>query len=387
VEGPEELGEGFPKTREQLFAYRALILGSVEAASFSPEQLRMIADFVSKRGGGLLMLGGRRSFVEGGWAGTPVGEVLPVVLEPPGKQRTPYFSELNTRPTREGATSPVTQIAGDEAASRERWSDLPAVTSVNPVRAVKPGATVWLSAVDDRRQEHVVLASQRYGRGKALALPIQDSWLWRMNPILPLSDTTHATFWRRLVRWLVDTVPDRVMLTSVGDRVDPGQPMTLTAEVLDAQYNGVNDAHVVAEITAPSGKIVSVPFEWAVEHDGEYRSRFVPDEEGLYTLHLSAAKESQELGPHTAFVRASAADSEYFDAAMRAPLLKRIAEETGGRFYTADSVAALPEAISYSGRGVTVVEERDLWDMPAILILLIALTGGEWAYRRARGLV
>ena len=42
-------------------------------------QLRMLADFVSKRGGGLLMLGGRRSFAEGGWAGTPVGEVLPVV--------------------------------------------------------------------------------------------------------------------------------------------------------------------------------------------------------------------------------------------------------------------------------------------------------------------
>ena len=78
---------GFPKTREELFAYRALILGSVEAASFSPEQLRMIADFVSKRGGGLLMLGGRRSFAEGGWAGTPVGEVLPVMLD--GRQPTP----------------------------------------------------------------------------------------------------------------------------------------------------------------------------------------------------------------------------------------------------------------------------------------------------------
>ena len=45
-----------------------------EAASFSPEQLRMIADFVSKRGGGLLMLGGRRSFAEGGWSGTPLDD-------------------------------------------------------------------------------------------------------------------------------------------------------------------------------------------------------------------------------------------------------------------------------------------------------------------------
>jgi hypothetical protein len=71
---------------------------------------------------------------------------------------------------------------------------------------------------------------------------------------------------------------------------------------------------------------------------------------------------------------------------MRAPLLRRIAEETGGGFFTMANAASLPEAISYSGRGVTVVEERELWDMPALLILLLALVGGEWAYRRTRGL-
>ena len=90
---PDELVGGFPKTREELFAYRAIILGSVEAASFTPEQLRMIADFVSKRGGGLLMLGGRRSFAEGGWGGTPVGEVLPVVDR--RRANAEYFSWLN----------------------------------------------------------------------------------------------------------------------------------------------------------------------------------------------------------------------------------------------------------------------------------------------------
>jgi hypothetical protein len=64
VTNPDELIGGFPKTREELFGYRAIILGSVEAASFTPEQLRIIADFVNKRGGALLMLGGRRSFAK-----------------------------------------------------------------------------------------------------------------------------------------------------------------------------------------------------------------------------------------------------------------------------------------------------------------------------------
>ena len=74
------------------------------------------------------------------------------------------------------------------------------VVAVNPVRSVKPGATLLLSALDNKKQDQVVLASQRYGRGKALALPIQDSFLWRMNAKIPVTDTTYATFWRRIAR-------------------------------------------------------------------------------------------------------------------------------------------------------------------------------------------
>src|SRR4029077_9770242 len=124
---------GFPKTREELFAYRAIILGSVEAASFSPDQLRMLADFVSKRGGGLLMLGGRRSFDEGGWAGTPVAEVLPVQFDESarGKNSTPYFSYVAVHPTRAGLTYPVTQLGANESASSAKWDDMPEVSTVN----------------------------------------------------------------------------------------------------------------------------------------------------------------------------------------------------------------------------------------------------------------
>ncbi len=79
---PEELVGGFPKTRDELFAYRGLILGSVEAGAFSGDQLQMIADFVDRRGGGLLMLGGARSFGEGGYGGTPVADALPLLIDP-----------------------------------------------------------------------------------------------------------------------------------------------------------------------------------------------------------------------------------------------------------------------------------------------------------------
>jgi uncharacterized membrane protein len=371
VGSPDELVGGFPKAREELFSYRAVILGSVEAASFTPDQLRMLADFVSKRGGGLMMMGGRRSFSEGGWSGTPVAEVLPVDLDAPSRAGEEYFTHLQVKPTRAGATYPVTQLPPLPKGAPSRWDDLPAVSSVNPVRRVKPGATILLTGTDEKRQEQVVLAFQRYGRGKALALPIQDSWIWKMDATIAVEDTTHATFWRRLVRWLVDGVPDPVSVTTATERVEPGEAMKLTSEVVDPAFVEVND---------------EVPMEWSVSKDGEYRGTFVPDEPGRYEIRASATRPQGDLGSGVLHARASAGDAEYFDAAMRSTLLQRVAEDTGGRYFTAANVATLPDAINYSGRGVTVVEERDLWDMPILLLAMLMLAGGEWGYRRVRGL-
>ena len=330
------------------------------------------------------MLGGRRSFAEGGWAGTPVGEVLPVVM---GNSNPKYLAaDIAVRPTRAGATFPVTLIADTEDASLKKWDDMPELSAVNLIREVKPGATVLLTGTDKNRQDHVVLAYQRYGRGKAIALPVQDVWYWRMAAKTAVTDTTHAMFWRRMIRWLVDGVPDQVNVTTTADRVEPGEPIKIAAEVLDNGYAEVNDARVVAHVTSPSGKTTDVPIDWTVTRDGDYRATFVPDELGTYDIRVTAARDQKDLGAGSVHVRASAGDAEYYDAAMRAPLLKRIADETGGRFFTPSNVSSLPEAISYSGRGVTVVEERELWDMPALFLLLVGLVCTEWGYRRARGL-
>ncbi|MEQ1868762.1 MAG: glutamine amidotransferase [Vicinamibacterales bacterium] len=388
VDSPEELIGGFPKTREELFSYKALILGSVEAAAFTPDQLRMLADFVSKRGGGLIMLGGRRAFAEGGWAGTPVAEVLPVEIQDGarGKNVAEFFSPLLVKPTRAGLSYPVTQLAATEKDSASRWDALPEVSTVNPIGRVKPGATILLTGTLNNKQEQIVLAYQRYGRGKALAFPIQDSWIWKMDATMDVEDMTHVTFWRRLVRWLVDGVPDPVSVTSTTDRVDPGEAVKLTAEVVDPAFVEVNDAHVVAQVVSPSGKNLEVPLEWTVSKDGEYKGSFVADEAGLYEIKGSATRGALSLGTSHIHTRSSAGDSEYFDAPMRASLLRRMAEETGGHFFAAERVAELPEAINYNGKGVTVVEERDLWDMPINLMAILALVAAEWGYRRARGL-
>ena len=387
VSDEEELAGAFPKTREELFSYRALILGSIEAGFFSGDQLQMIADFVDRRGGGLLMLGGARSFAEGGYGGTPVADALPFVIDPATHASEPAdLARLQVVPTRAGQTHASTQIAENEAASAVRWRDLPQVTSVNAPLTTKPGATVLLDGIDDRGQSRPVLAWQQYGRGKAVALTLQDTWQWQMHASIPLEDQTHENYWRQLLRWLVDGVPELVEVRPAAERVEPGEAVSVEATVVDKAYVELNDASVTARVTRPGGETLDFPLQWTGERDGLYRGSFVTSEAGAYEVRVDSSRSGTPLGSGVTYVRAGSSDAEYFDPTMHEGPLRRIAEETGGRFYTAETAAGLAEDVRYVGRGVTSVEERELWNMPIILVALIGLVCAEWGYRRAVGL-
>src|SRR6185369_11605195 len=107
---------------------------------------------------------------------------------------------------------------------------------------------------------------------------------------------------------------------------------------------------------------------------------------GLHEIHVDATARGDHLTGNASYVEAADLGSEYFDAEMHTSLLKRIAEETGGRFYTPENAGTLPEDISYTRTGATVVEDKDLWDMPIVFLLVVSLVAAEWGYRKARGL-
>ncbi|MEP6689993.1 MAG: hypothetical protein ABJD07_02485 [Gemmatimonadaceae bacterium] len=386
VDDSLELVTGFPKSREELFKYRGIILGSVEASFFTVDQLHMLADFVSERGGGLLALGGRRALAEGGYAGTALADVLPMQLETPRAGES-TFVELKVELSPTGARYAATQIAGSEAKSTERYKTLPPLSSVNTIGRAKAGAIVLLSGVPvnggDRRP---VMLWQRYGRGKAIAFPVQDAWLWKMQADVPVGDKAHETLWRQTLRWLVSDVPGQVDILTANEHVLPKEPVTLRAEVRDAIHVKMNDAQVVAHVVAPSGARKDVAMEWTVDRDGEYRASFTPEERGMYAVQVVATSNGKPVAGDTAYLRSDESQAEYFDAEMRAPLLRRIAGETGGRFYTLETAASLPKDVVYTKSGTTEIQRMDLWDMPAIFLVVVLLLGCEWAYRRARGL-
>lgn len=383
-----ELEFGFPTTREELYRYRGLVLGSVEASFFTHDQLQMIADFVSERGGGVLFLGGHGAFAEGGWAGTPVEEVMPVVLGTPRGGDDGYFEEIKVEPTPAGFAHPAVQLNEEAQSVAARWDSLPPLTTVNPLVETRPGATTLLEGVPGNGgMNQVVLAFQRYGRGKSIALTPQDTWIWQMHWQVSLEDQSHEAFWQQMLRWLVDGVPEAITVSTDQERVEPGEAVRLVAAISDSTFIDVNDATVTARVTSPSGVVDELPLEWTVETDGEYATEFRPAELGDYEIELITERNGVSLGSDLAYLHASASDAEFYASARRTSLLTRIADETGGQFYTPESVGTLPEDITISGAGVTLSEEHDLWDMPALFVLMLVLMGAEWAYRRMRGLV
>ena len=391
LDEPGELEGGFPTKREDLFHYDAIILGSIEASFFTHDQLRLISEFVSERGGGFMMIGGRRAFSEGGWNGTPVAELLPVVLSPAWSagsgEGEPFFADVMVEPTAWGKSHPALQLASTEEASLEVWQRLPRLSTFNPLTQLKPGATSLLVGKGEGLPgEQVVLAYQRYGRGKSLAWSVHDSWHWQMHADIPVEDQTHETLWRQMLRWLVSYVPEPVDVTVASDMVAPGQRVEVHAEVHDRGFLPVNNANVTATVETPSGQTMSVPLDWTVEKDGEYVGGFAAEEEGLYGVRVEAGTRERSLGEGSTWVQSAPLESELYDAQLRRDALERLATETGGRLYDRDSAHAVADDLAFSREGSTLLERRDLWDMPIVFMILAVLLGVEWGLRRRWGL-
>lgn len=80
---------GVPNDLVSLEAYDLVILAGVGADQVPIDSQQALAGFVTQLGGGLIMIGGRRSFGSGAWRGSPIEPILPVHLDLPQLVQTP----------------------------------------------------------------------------------------------------------------------------------------------------------------------------------------------------------------------------------------------------------------------------------------------------------
>jgi len=383
VKDENELKDGFPTKVEELFGFEGLIIGSSEAAYFTASQQQLIRDFVDRRGGGLLFLGGRDSLADGGYAKSLFNDLLPVVL--PDKKETFVRAPANVELTAAGRDNLITRIEEDPAKNVDRWKKLPYLMNFQDAGQPKPGAVVLVDALPQQGGRIPLLTIQNYGHGRTAVFATAGSWRWQM--LQPVADKSHEMFYTQLLRWLVNDTPRRLVASTPHQLLADEKNVKLQAQVRDRTYLPAGDAVVEAHVIGPDGFTETVEMRPDPLEQGSYATGWTTPKPGSYLVEVVAKKGTEELGRDVLTFRREDGVAESFRAEQNRELLDKLASETGGRYYKPEDAGKLGNDISYSEAGITVRETRDLWDMPALFLLLLMLRSGEWLLRRKWGVI
>ena len=381
-----ELRGGFPKTPEELFKYRAVIIDDTEAEFFTADQMSLLQRFVSERGGGLLALGGMESFRDGRFARTAIGEMLPVYLR--GQE-----SEVGSQAagawrlmlTREGWLQPWARLRANEADERRRLGAQPGFDVLNRAGEAKPAATV-VATVTDGRRELPALVTQRFGRGRTAALLVGDLWQAGLGDETRQADLMKG--WRQMVRWIVADVPPAIEVRS--EPQPDGVSVRLQVRARDAKFQPLENAAIALKITR-AGVADATPLtltaEASMSEPGLYETTYIPRENGGYRVDAAVRNDAGAVaGAAATGWTSDLAAAEFRDLKPNRALMEQLARQTGGEVLAADDLAAFARRLPTERVPVSETWTRPLWHTPWMLCFALACFVSEWGLRRWKGL-
>jgi len=386
VEDASELANGFPETREQLFRYDAVIIGSLEAAELSTFQQSALRDFVSERGGSLLMLAGRHGLADGGWGRSVTAAALPVVLN--NRLSTQTFTRTRSKalPSLAGLRSAWLQLADDDAANLEAWQGLPDLADNQSVGQPKPGAVVLLehqSTEPGVSRAESLLVTQRYGRGSSMVLGTSGTWRWQMG--LPVEDQRHEQFWRQLLGTLVKQSLPRMSVTLASPVVRDSQSAALTVVAYNADYSDLQQATLPVQVTGPDGSLSTQELYADDQYPGRYYGEVPVDADGPYSVSVTSPLngEAPSQSPVSAeqWWISESGNAEQFNAHLHSGFLQRVADSTGGSYLPVADIGQINTALASENAALKRDTRLALWNMPFFFLSLLILKGLEWLLR------
>ena len=384
INDPGELADGFPTRPEDLFGYSGIIIGSVAADFFTPLQQELLREYVDRRGGGVLFLGGHASLSDGGWAASSLNDLLPTFL--PAGNHNFHRNAATVELTAEGLDSPVTRLLDDSGNNASRWKKLTYLADYEDPGTPKPGAVVLVSMNAEMRRKLPLLVTQNFGHGRTAILATGGTWRWQMSEAL--GDPSHDLFWQQLLRWLVAQSPGPVS-ASIPARVlmDQGR-VELSADVRNRQFQPAPDAHVAAQITGPGDLNETIDLTPSQDTPGLFTADWTAEKSGPYLAEVTAESSNHEpLGGDVVTFEREDGVAENFHTAQNRHLLEQLSAQTGGSYWTSSNLKNLPRDISYSEAGISVRSTKELWNMPIVFLLLLGLPIAEWLLRRKWGVV
>jgi uncharacterized membrane protein len=369
------------------------------ASVLTPGQIQKISTNV-ERGSGLIMLGGRLSYSGGGWARSPVANILPVEIPDAAVANEPEGG-LKIIPTNAASESFVTRISPQAEESVTLWQNLPPIPGAHELGRVKPNAAILLETSDKKP----LLVSQDLGRGRSLAFG-GETWVWPRGSISnENAATAHRRFWRQTILWLAhkENQDEKTVVVTLDRRLVPQNgrlEFTISAKNAKGEpIPGVSFETTVIKSVENSTPVVVTPGETAAPpaaepvdvfvQGAEARGVYIPKgSRGEYKVNVVAKVNGQAIGEDSARFLVSQDDRELEPPTADPDLLAAIANTTGGKVLKPEDL--LKELKSIDLRQFSEFEsqeERRLWDNWPVLLIFVGLISLEWVIRRKSGMV
>jgi uncharacterized membrane protein len=375
---------------EQLPSFDAVVLQDFDAQPYGLEKyLENIRRYV-RAGGGLVMVGGQNSFVAGGYAGTPLSDVLPVELDGSANAASADPAAFEPRWTPEGLAAPLLGPLRDVVG--DRLPPMPGVNLLGDLRV--GGVALWTHPTRTTRRGNrmPVLAIGEEGDGRTIALGVDGAWELKFSRVgAETAGRGHGALWDGLLGWLMrDPRFEPAQIDVIGG-CTAGLPVSIRARLLQSASLPDPDAKDPAAGAASS--VVGLDLR---RIDAQLPPIHVerPRPAGASSVDLTLPP--LEAGGYTALLRlpggattrhdfaCEAGGDEWADSRPDPQRLEALARATSGSFAFASEAGALrlpdPTVVS-AERHVTPVAPPWAWTLAAATLL-----GVHWIARRRRGL-
>jgi len=358
---------GLP-TPEQLKQFKVLILGDLDRTYLRRELLEAIKERVEE-GMGFAMLGGANSFGGGGYAGTPIEEILPVMCG--SRDVTPEGDLFSLKLTREGMVHPIFTGITDYFDGPNTTAKRALNTLKGCVRIPKVKTTAKVLAVHPFKKEGgrflPILAIYETPDVRVAAFAVDTTYRWRNI------EDVYRKFWGQLVRWLAQReIEKKPGVTVKKDRpsYEPGDKVRLTAEVRGEKGKPESKAKVTAALTGPEEKKFKLEFDRVKSSEGDYTFKFDPPLPGIYHGLVTAEKDGQVIGTAKLKFAVGNPSLELQEQKIRVDELKQIALDTGGQYFFLANIGNLYDTLEARLQRERIPRTYD-FDKP--LVLLVAL--------------
>lgn len=383
---PDITFDAIPTDQETFDQFHVVILGDLDSSFLKPAQQAMIAQRV-RAGAGLVMLGGYNSLGPGGYAGTEIGELLPVRLgsRDIGQLTEPFLPVLTPEGTRHPIFANVVHFFPSRSAQAKE-SGLPLLDGCTRVEGPKPTATI-LAALTAEEDAMPVLAVHPVDKGRAAVFCGDTTRKWQQGPRALGQDSPFLQFWGQMVRWLAgrsDEVAPGASVVATADKgyYQPGETIRLSAIVRDTRGEGTDKAAVHANVVGPAGRPERTSLAGISGPGGHYAGDFEPRVPGTYEFEVEARVGDETVKAETLAVEVGRPNLEFENLNLDESALGRIAAETGGRYFHITTADRLTEEFDRSVRSRRVVVERRLYWPPLFWTLFLGVITTEWVLRK-----